>query len=281
MILITGGSGYLGNELVQRLYMRNKIRVIARDEGKLLELQAKWPDIEIMTGDIADEYTARRACEGAESCFHLAAFKHVGQAQTQPYECYRSNVEGTANLLKHFKGEYFLMTSTDKAARVSGVYGASKYISEHLIHQHALKQTRTKYRIVRYGNVLYSTGSVLVKWKRLIQAGEPVTITDPNATRYFWTVKQAVDLIFKCGEEAVDSSPYCPEMKSMSMCDLLDAMICKYINAPNDDYTHIEKYPVNEIGLQPGENKHELIIEGGLSSEDAEKWTIEEIMELI
>jgi FlaA1/EpsC-like NDP-sugar epimerase len=262
--------------------MRVKITVLARDEGKLLDLKFKYPDINIMTGDVADEYTAQQACHDMDTCFHLAAFKHVGIAQAQPYECYRSNVEGTANLLKHFKGQYFLMTSTDKAAQVTGVYGASKYIAEQLIHEHAKKQTRTKYRVVRYGNVLYSTGSVLVKWKKLIQAGEPVTITDPNATRYFWTVDQAIDLIFKCGEEAVDSKPYCPEMKSMSMGELLEAMINKYVNKHGEDvFQAINDYPINKIGLQPGENLHEKILEDGISSEHAEKWTIEEIMELI
>jgi UDP-N-acetylglucosamine 4,6-dehydratase/5-epimerase len=281
-VLITGGSGFLGEQLVNRLYMRVKITVLARDEGKLLDLKFKYPDINIITGDVADEYTAQQACNDMDTCFHLAAFKHVGIAQVQPYECYRSNVEGTANLLKHFKGQYFLMTSTDKAAQVTGVYGASKYIAEQLIHEHAKKQTRTKYRVVRYGNVLYSTGSVLVKWKKLIQAGEPVTITDPNATRYFWTVDQAIDLIFKCGQWATDSNPYCPEMKSMGMGDLLDAMIKKYDQrrwaALSDKFP---PYTINTTGLQPGENKHEKITEDGISSEHADKWTIEEIMELI
>lgn len=284
-ILITGATGFLGQKLVERLYGRVDpetgnwvtIRVASRDEGKLLDLKMKYPNIEVWTGDIADDYFTERICKGADSCFHLAAFKHVGQAQDQPYECYRSNVQGTANVLRHFKGSYFLMTSTDKAAQVSGVYGASKLLAEHLIHAQEKHQPRTKYRIVRYGNVLYSTGSVLCKWKELIQKGEPITITDPNATRYFWTVDEAIDLIFKCGEQAKDSTPFCPEMKAMSIGDLLSAMLQKYWEFWDDR----RDYEINEMGLQPGENLHEKITEDGIPSNEAEQYTIEEIMELI
>ena len=132
----------------------------------------------------------------------------------------------------------------------------------------------TEYRIVRYGNVLYSTGSVLCKWKDLLEQGKEVIVTDGDATRFFWTVDQAVDLIFDCLENATDWQPHITDMKSMSINNLLKAMSQKYLPANTD-------LKIKYIGLQPGENMHEIITEEGFSSEHAERFTIEEIQELI
>ena len=132
---------------------------------------------------------------------------------------------------------------------------------------------KCKYRIVRYGNVLYSTGSVLCKWKDLIEQGKDVIVTDPNATRFFWNVEQAIQLIIDCLSNSIDSTPYCPSMKSMSISNLLEAMIQKYGN----------NKPINikEIGLQPGENLHEKVLEEGPYSNECKQFSIEEIKKLI
>ena len=169
--------------------------------------------------------------------------------------------------------EILITTSTDKAAQVNGVYGATKYLVEELFKQFEKVNNETKYRVVRYGNVLYSTGSVLCKWKQLIKQGKEVVITDPTATRFFWTVGDAVSLLFECLNDAEDASPYCPEMKSMAMGDLLSAMLKKYSNSL--------EIPVKVIGLQPGENKHEKILKKGPSSDEVARFTVKEIMELI
>ena len=153
------------------------------------------------------------------------------------------------------------------------MYGASKFLAEGLVRQFEKLNLKTQYRTVRYGNVLYSTGSVLCKWKKIIEEGGEVIITDPEATRFFWTIDQAVDLLFECLEKAENSHPWVPDMKSMKMGDLLDAMILKYGNG--------KSIKVNQIGLQQGENKHEKIFSDGLSSADAEKFSIEEITKLI
>ena len=128
-------------------------------------------------------------------------------------------------------------------------------------------------RIVRYGNVLYSTGSVLCKWKALIEEGKEVIVTEPKATRFFWTVDQAIQLIIDCLTNAKDSKPYCPSMKSMSIDNLLKAMVKKYSNGKN--------IPIKVIGLQPGENLHEKVLEEGPYSSEAEQFNIDEIIELI
>jgi len=273
MILITGATGFLGKELLKR----NKfvdVRVVSRNEGKLIELKQQFPNIEIMTGDIADPYVCQRALQDIDQIFHLAAFKHVGLAEDQPYECIQSNVIGTMNLLYQFTGNLFVAISTDKAAQVNGVYGATKLLMERLIKEkERISFPYTHYRVVRYGNVLYSTGSVLCKWKEAFQRGQPIKVTDFNATRFFWTVDQAVDLIFESITHAKDSTPYCPTMKAMRVGDLMLACWKKYNNGT--------QLIAQEIGLQPGENLHEKVLEQGPYSNEVERYSIEQIMELI
>jgi len=274
-ILITGGSGFLGANLVDRLYSYNTIRVVARNEGKLIQLQEKYPKIEIYPGDISDAFVCRQACKNIDTVFHLAGFKHVGLAEKFVKENVSTNVIGSINILNESLNNIktVIATSTDKAANVSGTYGASKLLMERLFKQYETINPNCEYKIVRYGNVLYSTGSVLCKWRENIIAGKPIVITDRAATRFFWTVDQAVDLIFSCLAHSKDASPYCPTMKSIEMGALLEAMIIKYGNN--------QTISVKEIGLQHGENKHERILENGPFSNETEQFTIEEIIELI
>lgn len=277
--LVTGGAGFLGQELIARLEAAGCTNVvtISRNEGKLIALKEKFPFVKIIPGDISDPYCAEKAVQGVDAIFHLAAFKHVGLAEENVRECVLGNVNGTLNLLeltRKYPIEFILGISTDKAAQVSGVYGATKLLHERLFTDYERMNPNTTYRTVRYGNVLYSTGSVLCKWKDRLQNDEEVIITDPNATRFYWTVDQAIDLIFDCLNNAKDSKPYVPEMKSMSVGDLLEAMIRKYLPEGN-----IPK--VKTIGLQPGENVHEVIVEGGPNSSQVDRFTIEEIMELV
>ena len=277
-VLIFGGTGFLGKELIQRLTENGSqnLTVFARDEGKLIELKQDYPFINIITGDISDKFEVYQAMKDQQHVFHLAAFKHVGLAEKYSRECIKTNLIGSLNILECSmltKPKVLITTSTDKAAQVNGVYGATKYLVEELFRQFELVNDETRYRIVRYGNVLYSTGSVLCKWKDLIKQGKEVVITDPEATRFFWTVSEAVQLLFDCISNSIDTSPYCPQMKSMSMGDLLTAMIEKYSDG--------KEVPIKTIGLQQGENRHEKILKDGPSSNETEKFTIQEIKELI
>ena len=273
-VLITGASGFLGTKLVERLYKTHEIVALARNEGKLIELKQKFPKIEIITGDCADPYIVRGALVGVSGVYHLAAFKHVGLAESQPKQCVQSNLSASMILLQctdQMKLDFIIGISTDKAAQVAGIYGATKLIMEGLFKQFEAQNPKTKYRIVRYGNVLYSTGSVLCKWKKLLSESKEVIITDPDATRFYWTVDQAIDLIFDCLDNAKDSTPYCPEMKAIRMIDLLHATNRKYGTA---------RMTIKQIGLQPGENMHETM-DGKTFSNEVEKYTVNEIKELI
>lgn len=273
-ILITGGTGFLGHALIPRLVRDNKVVVMARNEGKLLELKQKFPSIHILAGDVADPWTCRKAVSMTDSCFHLAGFKHVGLAEQQPFECIKSNITGTISLLEAIAGvpyDFVIGTSTDKAAQVAGVYGASKLAMERLFAEANNVDTLTNYRIVRYGNVLYSTGSVLCKWKDALQTSKPVTISDPEATRFYWTAEQAVDLLFECLEKATDATPYVPAMRAMKLGHILMAMEIKYGSAVE----------VVTTGLKAGENKHERLTADGPTSAEVEHYTVEDITALI
>ncbi len=274
-VLITGGSGFLGQALIEQLYRTNRVIAMARNEGNLVALKQKFPSIHILSGDVADPYSVNRVMRGGiDYVFHLAGLKHVGLAETQAYECVKTNVTGTINLLNEarvFRPYAVIATSTDKAAQVSGVYGASKLLMERLFLEAQAMNSSTKFRIVRYGNVLYSTGSVLCKWRDALQQGKPVTISDPDATRFYWSVDAAVDLLFECLAKATGAEPFVPEMKAMRLGDILMAMEEKYGRAVE----------VITTGLKQGENKAERILEGGLTSDQVERYTREEIFDLV
>lgn len=278
-VLIFGGSGFLGSQLLKKLTDDGftNISVFARDEGKILNLLQKYPNVELITGDISDKFEVYQAMKGKDYIFHLAAFKHVGLAEKYVRECVKTNLIGSLNILDcsiELKPKFVITTSTDKAAQVNGVYGATKYLVEELFRQYEKVNTKTEYRVVRYGNVLYSTGSVLCKWKDLIIQKKELVVTDRSATRFFWTVREAIDLLLECLQEANDSTPWCPDMKSMKVGDLLDAMIQKY---GDENHTYIVKV----IGLQAGENKHEKILKDGPYSDQVEHFSVEEIKALI
>ena len=276
--LVTGGSGFLGGELITRILNEGgEVVTVARNEGQLIKLKQKFPSVQIETGDIANKYSVHRVMKGVTGVFHLAAFKHVGMAETQSVECTSSNVIGSKNVLEcgvEHGVEFIIGISTDKAAQVAGVYGASKLLMEKMFKQYEVDYPNIKFRLVRYGNVLYSTGSVLCKWRDLLRNGEEVIVTEPSATRFFWTLDQAVDLIYDCMRDATDCEIHFPSMKSMSIENLLEAMAEKYLPEGNE-------LVIKTIGLQPGENLHERILEEGPDSNEVDEFTIEEIKELI
>lgn len=276
--LVTGGSGFLGKSLIKRLTEHGiyDIRVMSRNEGALISLKQLFPTVDIYTGDISDKCQVIQAMNKVDAVFHLAASKHVGLAEYFVRENIKTNVIGSLNIYEQSLEQdldFVLSISTDKAAQVSGVYGATKMLMERLGYQYEKLNPNCQYRSVRYGNVLYSTGSVLCKWKDLIINGKEITVTDPLATRFFWTIDQAIDLIMDCLKNAKSNEPYCPSMKGITIGNLLEAMIEKYGNE--------QKINVNYIGLQPGENMHEKVLDDGPYSNECEQYTIEEIKEMV
>jgi UDP-N-acetylglucosamine 4,6-dehydratase/5-epimerase len=272
-IVCFGATGFLGEALVAREYGRNTITAVARNEKNLVALKNKYPDIRIISGDISDMHTVRLAMKNANVVYLFSAIKGVDIAENQPHECCKTNIMGVMNVIEasfEYSPDYIVLTSTDKAAQVSGVYGASKLIGEALFSEAQELNAKTEFRVVRYGNVLGSSGSFLTKWIPRMQQGLPVHITDKDMTRFFWTREEALDLVEKCLEESNDATPFTPEhMKSMRMGDILEACMQKY-----------GRVDVEIIGNRGGENIHETM-DGKTYSNQVEKFTIDEIKKII
>ena len=274
--LVTGGTGVVGYKLCERILgMGGKVRVLSHGEDNLKKLKDKYNEIEIVCGDISNQQDVRDAMVDIKGVYHLAAVAE-GMQSGKPLASIQTNIIGSIKvLLESTETDFVLGVSSDKAVNVSGTYGATKFLMEKLFAEFEEINPYTKYRVVRLGNVIYSHDSVLCKWKKLIESGDPVIITEPSATRFIITQDQSIDLIFNCLEKSTDSKPYTENMKSTSMDNLLKAMIRKY--CPSE----ILISSVETIGLQQGENLHEKITEDGLYSNETEQYTIEELEEII
>ena len=276
LYLITGGTGVVGQALCSRiLYMGGKVRVFSRSIDKLNKLKEKYKNIEIMVGDVCSEEDVRQAYGGVKGVFRLAALAQAMQSGGAS-ESIQTNIIGSINILKqslHDPIDFVIGISSDKAVKVSGPYGATKFLMEKLFTEYEGMNAKVRYRVVRMGNVIYSIDSVLYKWKSLLEKGEEVIVTEPKATRFFMTKNQSVDLILN-GLKSDSSKPYCDIPKSTSIGNLLQAMANKYLPKGKE-------LKVKEIGLQPNENLHERIVDDGPMSNEMEQYTIKELEKMI
>lgn len=271
-IVVFGGSGFLGTSLIESLIKQGyyNITTVSRNEGALVVLKEKFNSITPIVGDIADPWIVKKAMADASEVFLLSAMKHVGLAENDVRSCVETNVTGTMNVINESfitKPELLMFISSDKAAQPGGVYGCTKKIGERLMSEAEKINLDTNYRVIRYGNVWGSTGSIVTKWKPKMERGEEVIITDPEASRFFWTVDEAVKLIFECTLYARDATPYIPKMKAVKMGVVLEACMEVY-----------GKSPVKTIGLQPGENRVETT-DGVIFSDTCEQFSKQEFIE--
>lgn len=278
-VAVTGATGFIGQKLVAELIRKNYfVHAIARNEGKLMELSEQYSrQIEIFPCAIEDYYLTLKAMKGCSGIFHLASSKIVGLSEENTLKTIQSNIIGSDNLLKHTienkQIKFIITTSTDKTAQITGTYAATKYLVEKLFQEYEkMNGENCKYRVIRSGNIFHSTGSVLEKWKTKIIEGDPITVTDPDATRFFISADEIIALLFSSLNNCDNAKPFIPKMKAVRIKDLLYLMIEKY--GENRDIL------INTIGLQQGENKHELLTMNN-SSEFAEKWSKEELYKLL
>ena len=207
-LMITGGTGSFGNAVLNRFLQTDisEIRIFSRDEKKQddmrHEYQAKMPDvahkIKFYIGDVRDLQSVRSSMHGVDYIFHAAALKQVPSCEFFPMEAVRTNVIGTDNVLTAAieEGvECVICLSTDKAAYPINSMGMSKAIEEKVAIAKSRMSGKTKICCTRYGNVMCSRGSVIPLWIDQIKADNPITVTEPNMTRFIMSLEEAVDLV--------------------------------------------------------------------------------------
>ena len=262
-ILLIGGTGALGKTLIKRYIDKNEILVLSRDEHKHVNLEKDYPNHSQLTfriGDVKDENSLRNAIEDYKPhvVINTAALKHVPICESNPYESVNVNIQGHQNLIQSVKRsnhriETLMFISTDKACSPINVYGMCKAISERLYIDYANQQRDIKVCLVRYGNVLESTGSVIPYFKKLLKEGyDHLPITDMRMTRFLLTLDRACDLIDYAYDNDTHGCICIPKVKSFSIPAIARALI-KWHNS-------LQPQTLKPVGIRPGEKLHEAMI---------------------
>lgn len=266
IILVTGGVGSIGKEIVKKALTFNPsiVRILDINETGLFQLDQELNSdkLRFLIGDVRDKDRLKRAMEDVDIVLNAAALKHVPLCEYNPFEAVKTNVIGTQNLIEvamDEEVEKFITISTDKAVNPVSVMGATKLLGERLtISANYYKGTRkTAFSCVRFGNVLGSRGSVVPLFKNQILLNKMVTITDPSMTRFIMSIQEAVDLIFKVTKMSCGGEIFILKMPAINIQDLVDVMIDKI----SQDYNYQqEDIKINIIGKRAGEKKYEELM---------------------
>ena len=263
-LLITGGTGSFGNAVLNRFLKTDigEIRIFSRDEKKQddmrHEFQVKMPEladkIKFYIGDVRDMASVRGAMRGVDYIFHAAALKQVPSCEFFPMEAMRTNVIGTDNVLTAAIEEgvkAVICLSTDKAAYPINAMGMSKALEEKVAIAKSRNSGKTKICCTRYGNVMCSRGSVIPLWIEQIKKGQPITVTEPNMTRFIMSLEEAVDLVlfaFEHGENGdllIQKAPACTiQTQAEAVCELFGG----------------KKEDIKIIGIRHGEKMYETLL---------------------
>ncbi len=255
-ILITGGTGSFGRkytEIILSKYKPNKIIIYSRDELKQYEMAQEFnqPCMRYFIGDVRDGARLKEAMHEVDYVIHAAALKHVPVAEYNPMECIKTNIDGAQNVIEAALScdvDKVIALSTDKAANPINLYGATKLASDKLFvaANNMVGRRRTRFSVVRYGNVTGSRGSVIPFFKKLIDNGATeLPITDEKMTRFLITLEDGVNFVLKNFERMYGGEIFIPKIPSMYITELAKAM------APN--------LPHKIIGIRPGEKLHEIM----------------------
>ena len=267
-ILVTGGTGSLGRELVYKILQSNPkvIRIFDVDETEQFDFQQELKEhegiVRYLLGDVRDPERLNRATEGIDVIFHTAALKHVMACEYNPFEAVKTNVIGMQNVIEAAINNNvgkIIFTSSDKAVNPSNTMGTTKLLAEKLMTSaNYYKGARDcVFSSVRFGNVMGSRGSVIPLFRTQIKAGGPVTITDPTMTRFMMSMSQAVELLFKSAEMSQGGEVFIFKMPTVIISDLAEVLIAEL--APH--YGHRpEDIKVDIIGTKPGEKMYEELM---------------------
>jgi UDP-N-acetylglucosamine 4,6-dehydratase len=266
-ILVTGGTGSIGSELVRKLlqYEPRVIRILSNDENAQFDMEqelAEYDNLRFLVGDVRDKERLKMAAENIDLIFHAAALKHVPLCEYNPFEAIKTNVIGTQNLLEvaiDEEADKVITISTDKAVNPVNVMGATKLLAERLTiaanYYRGLK--KTVFSCVRFGNVLGSRGSVVQTFERQIKNGGPVTITNPNMMRFVMRIDEAVQLVLKATKIAKGGEIFIFKMPALQVGTLGEVMIEKL--APKYGYDP-RSIRTRIIGKRKGEKSFEELL---------------------
>ena len=255
-ILITGGTGSFGRKYVDVLlekYSPRKIIIYSRDELKQFQMQ-ETHDSKVMRyfiGDVRDYERLNQVMDSVDFVIHAAALKQVPAAEYNPMECIKTNIHGAENVIKaciNNNVEKVIALSTDKAANPINLYGATKLASDKLFvaANNMASGRKSRFSVVRYGNVVGSRGSVAPFFKKILNQGElSLPITHPDMTRFWITLRQGVDFVLENFERMHGGEIFVPKIPSIKIVDLAKAL--------SPDANH------DIVGIRPGEKLHEVM----------------------
>lgn len=263
-ILVTGGTGSFGKKFISKVLEQDvkKVIVFSRDELKQYEMAQEFTDsrMRFFIGDVRDKDRLYRAFDGVDIVIHAAALKHVEACEYNPFEAVKTNINGAQNIIEAAidKGvERVIALSTDKACSPINLYGATKLASDKLFvaSNSYVGEKKTRFAVVRYGNVVGSRGSVVPFFKKIMHTGT-IPITDERMTRFWITLDHGVQFVLDSLERMHGGEIFVPKIPSMKVTDLAKAVApeCK----------------IEVVGIRPGEKLHEAMI-----TEDDARRTLE------
>ena len=267
-ILITGGTGSLGRELVREILKHDPkvVRVFDVDETEQFEFHHELKEhedtVRFLLGDVRDRERLIRAAEDVDIIFHTAALKHVMACEYNPFEAVKTNILGIQNVIDAAiinNVEKIIFTSSDKAVNPSNTMGATKLLAERLMtaaNYYKGKRNCT-FSSVRFGNVMGSRGSVIPLFRQQIKARGPVTVTDREMSRFMMSMSQAIELVFRSAQLAQGGEVFIFKMPTVNIADLAEVLIEEL--APQYGYK-AEDIDVNIIGTIPGEKMYEELM---------------------
>lgn len=266
IILITGGTGTIGESLISLILEKHSpkiIRIFSRDETKQFYLEKKLEKfnekLRFFIGDIRDKERLSRAMEDVNIIFHLAALKHVVACEYNPFEAIKTNVIGLQNVIEvsiEKNIEKFIFTSTDKAATPCNTMGVTKLLGEKLISaaNYYKGNAQTIFYSVRFGNIIGSRGSLIPLIENQIKNDSPITLTHKDMTRYIMGTETALELILKTLELAQGGEVFVFKMQTVRIIDLIQVLINNF--AKKNDKV-VEEVKIKEIGMFVGEKLYE------------------------
>lgn len=273
-ILITGGAGCWGREIIRRAHDEHwdcRLTIFSTDAMKHAQIRMEYPETICMVGDVRDPNVLYNAMAGKDGVIHLAAVKHIPVSEVHSLDTIENNIIGSLNVCATAAAlgvPTVIGVSTDKAAHPANCYGATKLLMEKIFQEYSRIPSKTKFYLLRAGNVLASTGSVIEIWKKAVERGEPIQVTNPAMTRFWMSPYRAIECIWDALVNIDTGSIYIPKLSALSIGKLAEYTIQEERERP---------WPTEEIPMRAGEKLHETLLsveEGAFAQEHQDHYEL-------